>query len=116
MILFFVISMGLIQLGFAQEAEIGMASYYNDSFEGKITASGQEFSQSKMTAAHKSIRFNTKIRVTNLSNNQTVIVVVNDRGPFAKGRIIDLSKKAARKLDFIDEGVTKVKVEILENK
>lgn len=114
--IFIVISINTYQNCLAQTAEIGMASFYSDNFEGKITASGKVFSQSKLTAAHRSIPFNTKIRVTNLSNDKSVIVIVNDRGPYAKGRIVDLSKKAAIKLDFIDKGVTKVKLEILEDK
>ena len=100
----------------AQEAETGMASYYSDRFEGKVTASGEIFSQSKMTAAHRTIPFGTKVEVTNLNNNKSVVVIVNDRGPFAKDRIIDLSRKAAIKLDFIENGVTKVKIELLDDK
>ena len=101
---------------FSQTTETGMASYYNDKFEGKITASGEVFSQSKLTAAHRTLPFKTKVKVTNLSNKRSVIVIVNDRGPFVEGRIIDLSKKAATKLDFIEKGVAKVKLEVLEAK
>lgn len=102
--------------GFSQSSQTGMASFYNDKFEGKTTASGEVFSQSKLTAAHKTLPFKTKIKVTNLANNRSVIVTVNDRGPFVKGRILDLSKKAAVKLDFVDQGVAKVKWQVLEKK
>lgn len=99
--------------GFSQSSETGMASFYNDKFEGKTTASGEVFSQSKLTAAHRTLPFKTKIKVTNLANKRSVIVTINDRGPFVKDRIIDLSKKAAVKLDFIDKGVAKVKLEVV---
>ena len=99
--------------GFCQTTEIGTASFYNDKFEGKITASGEVFSQSKMTAAHRTLPFKTKIKVTNLVNKRTVIVTINDRGPFVEGRILDLSKKAAIKLDFVDKGVVKVQFEVI---
>ncbi len=98
---------------FSQTTETGMASFYNDKFEGRITASGEVFSQSKSTAAHRTLPFHTKIKVTNLSNKKSVVVVINDRGPFVKGRILDLSKKAASKLHFIEKGVAKVKLEVL---
>lgn len=97
----------------SQTSEIGMASFYNDKFEGKVTASGELFSQSKLTAAHRTLPFKTKIKVTNLLNKRTVIVTINDRGPFVEGRILDLSKKAAVKLDFVDKGVVKVKLEVV---
>ena len=100
-------------LGFSQNSETGMASFYSDTFEGKTTASGELFSQSKLTAAHRTLPFRTKIKVTNLANKKSVIVTVNDRGPFVEGRIIDLSKKAAVKLDFINKGVAKVKLEVV---
>jgi rare lipoprotein A len=102
--------------GFSQSSETGMASFYNDKFEGKTTASGEVFSQSKLTAAHRTLPFKTKIKVTNLANKKSVVVTVNDRGPFVKDRIIDLSKKAATKLDFIDKGVAKVRLEVLRTK
>ena len=98
---------------FSQTTETGMASYYNDKFEGKTTASGEVFSQSKLTAAHRTLPFKTKVKVTNLANKRSVVVVINDRGPFIEGRILDLSKKAANKLDFIEKGVAKVKLEVL---
>lgn len=108
-ILFFLVGYN----GFSQSTETGMASFYNDKFEGRATASGEVFSQSKLTAAHKTLPFKTKIKVTNLANKRSVIVTINDRGPFVEGRILDLSKKAAIKLDFIDKGVAKVKLEVI---
>jgi len=114
--LFTVLLMLVCYQGFSQSTETGMASFYNDTFEGKTTASGELFSQSKLTAAHKTLPFQTKIKVTNLTNKRSVIVTINDRGPFVEGRILDLSKKAAIKLDFIDEGVAKVKLEVVGTK
>lgn len=90
--------------------ETGNASYYADKFNGRPTASGEIFRQRKMTAASKTIPFGTKVRVTNLSNQKTVKVRINDRGPFVKGRMIDLSKKAARKIGMIDAGVQRVRI------
>jgi len=90
-----------------------VASYYADKFNGKKTASGESFSNSKLTAAHKKIPFGTKVKVTNLANNKSVIVVVNDRGPFGGGRDIDLSKKAFMEIaDNKNHGELKVSLEI----
>jgi len=97
-----------------KDIQYGKASFYANKFEGRTTASGEKYWHSKLTAAHRTLPFNTRIRVTNLSNNQTVVVRVNDRGPFVKDRIIDLSKSAARKLDFIKDGVCNVKLEVLD--
>lgn len=88
----------------------GKASYYADSFNGKLTANGEKFRQRKLTAAHKTLPFGTVVKVTNLKNGKTVRVRINDRGPFVHGRIIDLSKRAARKIDMVQQGVTEVKV------
>lgn len=90
--------------------DTGKASFYADKFKGRKTASGQIFRQNRKTAAHKTLPFGTKVKVTNLSNGKTVKVRINDRGPFVAGRIIDLSKKAARKLNMIDAGVSNVKI------
>lgn len=92
-------------------AKTGIASYYNDKHEGKKTASGEIFRQEKFTAAHRTLPFGTMVKVTNLSNGRSVTVRVNDRGPFAKGRLIDLSKAAAREIDLIKMGITKVSIE-----
>ena len=95
--------------------QTGKASYYADKFNGRKTASGQKFRNSKLTAAHKTLPFGTKIKVTNLDNGRSVKVEVNDRGPFVAGRIVDLSKKAARRIDMIDKGVGNVKIEYRRN-
>lgn len=89
---------------------IGYASYYGSKFHGKRTASGEIFNQNLLTAAHRTFKFGTKVRVKNLRNNKTVTVRINDRGPFIKGRIIDLSKSAAKKIGMIQSGVAKVKI------
>ncbi len=93
------------------ESQTGIASFYASGFHGKKTASGEIFSNRKYTAAHRKLPFGTKVKVTNLSNNKKVIVKINDRGPYAKGRIIDLSYQAAKDLDMIKKGVVKVKIE-----
>ena len=97
----------------AQISEIGMASFYADKFEGKTTASGEVFKQSKLTAAHRTLPFGSVVKVTNLNNNLSVTVTINDRGPFVDKRIIDLSRAAAEKLKFIDKGTTNVKIEVV---
>ncbi len=88
----------------------GKASYYADKFNGRKTASGERFSNGKKTAAHKTLAFGTKVKVTNLANGKTVKVRINDRGPFVAGRIIDLSKSAAKKIGLQKQGVANVKI------
>ncbi|WP_051313237.1 septal ring lytic transglycosylase RlpA family protein [Sporocytophaga myxococcoides] len=102
---------------FAQtnSSEEGLASYYADKFHGRRTASGDKYHKNKLTAAHRTLPFHTKVKVTNLSNDSSVIVTINDRGPYGKGKIIDLSYCAAKELNFIKKGVTKVKIEILSD-
>lgn len=90
--------------------QTGLASYYGGKFIGKPTASGEIFDANKLTAAHKTLPFGTKVLVTNLANNKSVVVRVNDRGPFIAGRIIDLSEAAAKKIDMIQQGVQKIKI------
>lgn len=94
--------------------EEGMASYYGDEFDGRQTASGEIFDQDELTAAHKTLPFQTKVRVTNLSNGKDVVVKINDRGPFVEGRIIDLSYAAAQAIGMIGKGTAKVKIEVIE--
>lgn len=91
----------------------GMASYYGKSFAGRPTASGERFDPRALTAAHRDLPFGTRLRVTNLENGRSVTVRVNDRGPYAAGRIVDLSWQAARKLGMVDSGVARVRLEIL---
>lgn len=88
--------------------EQGVASYYADKFDGRKTASGATFRQRKLTAAHRTLPFGTRVKVKNLSNGKTVKVTINDRGPFVQGRSIDLSKKAARKIGMLQQGITPV--------
>jgi rare lipoprotein A len=90
-----------------------MASYYHDSFHGNRTASGALYRKGVLSAAHKTLPLGTKVRVTRLSNGKSIIVRINDRGPHVKGRIIDLSRRAARDLGIIKSGVAKVEVEVL---
>lgn len=96
------------------QTQSGKASFYADKFEGRTTASGEKYKHNKLTAAHKTLPFGTKVRVTNLSNSKQVEVVINDRGPYVDGRIIDLSKSAAEQLDFINQGLTEVKMEVVD--
>ncbi|MCK5380473.1 MAG: septal ring lytic transglycosylase RlpA family protein, partial [Candidatus Latescibacteria bacterium] len=92
----------------------GEASYYADKFHGRKTANGEIFNMHAMTAAHRKLSFDTKLRVTNLANGMSVVVRINDRGPFVKGRIIDLSYGAAKKIGLVQSGVAKVKLEIVK--
>lgn len=92
----------------------GTASFYADSFHGKPTASGENHSKREYTAAHRTLPFDTKVKVTNLDNNRSVWVRINDRGPFVEGRIIDLSRAAARKLGMTENGTARVRLEIYE--
>jgi rare lipoprotein A len=109
----FVVALAMIQSALGQ-VQTGKASFYADKFEGNPTASGEKYKHSKLTAAHRSLPFGTRVRVTNLGNEKTVDVVVNDRGPFVDGRVIDLSKSAAERLDFITAGLAEVRVEVLD--
>ncbi len=90
----------------------GKASYYHDKFDGRLTANGETFSQTAFTAAHRELAFGTMVKVRRISNNKTVVVRINDRGPFAEGRIIDLSYAAAEAIDLIDDGVAEVEIEV----
>ena len=89
------------------------ASYYAEKFHGRKTANGEIFNMNAMTCAHKTLPFGTVLRVTNLGNNKSVDVRVNDRGPFVKGRELDLSKEAAKKIGMIKNGTANVRIEIL---
>jgi len=96
------------------ETITGFASFYADDFDGKQTASGEIFNMYELTAAHKTYPFNTMIRVVNVENKKTVIVRINDRGPFVEGRIIDLSLGAATQLGMDKTGIQEVRLEIIE--
>ena len=95
------------------ESFTGLASWYGARFHGRLTASGSRYDMTALTAAHRSLAFGTKLRVTHLANQRSVVVVVNDRGPFIKGRVIDLSRAAAERLGFIESGLAEVRVDIL---
>jgi rare lipoprotein A len=93
-------------------AETGMASWYGRDHQGKKTAAGERFDMNQLTAAHRTLPLNTTVRVTNIDNQKTVKVRINDRGPYVRTRIIDLSSRAARALDIVDDGTAKVRLEV----
>ena len=95
-----------------RDLETGVASYYARSLEGVRTASGEPHRADEMTAAHRTLPFGTRVRVTHLANGRHVIVVINDRGPHVRGRVIDLSRRAARQLGILERGVAKVRLEV----
>lgn len=99
------------QMGYVEEGE---ASYYAASFHGRRTASGEKYDKNALTAAHKTLPFGTYVRVTELSSGRSVVVRVNDRGPYKAGRIIDLSERAARELGFLAKGITAVRLEVTQ--
>ncbi|MDX9759178.1 MAG: septal ring lytic transglycosylase RlpA family protein [Bacteroidota bacterium] len=99
-----------IDVGYTQT---GIASYYGRKFHGKKTSSGEIFNMWDLTAAHKTIPLNAKVRVTNLINNKSVVVRINDHGPHARGRIIDLSRAAAAQIDMIERGTARVRLDVI---
>ena len=101
--------------GSSKHSQTGIASYYSKGLHGSRTASGEIHNRHEMVAAHRSLPFGTKVKVTNLSNGKEVVVKVNDRGPFAKGRVIDLSYGAFSKIENSGKGLTKVKLEVLNS-
>jgi rare lipoprotein A len=127
-ILGFLILMGFSQGLYAQFADsstrgsvqgkiqVGIASYYADKFEGKRTSSGELYRKDQFSAAHNSLALGTWIRVTNLRNNKSVVVKVNDRLHYRNKRLVDLSRAAATQLGYVGKGLTKVRVEVLGKK
>jgi len=105
---------GTIQAASTADVQEGEASYYADSLNGNKTASGEPYNKNAFSAAHNSLPFGTKVRVTYLKSGQSVEVVINDRGPHAKDRIIDLSGAAAKKIGLTDAGHGKVRLEVIE--
>lgn len=97
----------------AANDQCGQASWYGPGFDGRIAASGERFDEDALTAAHRSLPFGTRVRVQNLSNGRTVVVVINDRGPYVGGRVIDLSRAAAAEIGMIQAGVTRVRISIV---
>jgi len=99
---------------FSQEKiQKGKASYYASRFEGRLTANGEVFSNDSLTAAHPTLPFGTKVKITNIENGKEVVLRVNDRGPFVEGRIVDVTQKAAEKLGFYHQGICIVSLQIL---
>jgi peptidoglycan lytic transglycosylase len=92
----------------------GIASYYADEFNGRKTSNGEIYDMHLLTAAHRTLPFNTRVRVTNLENNRSVVVRINDRGPFKDDRVIDVSLEAAKRLGLITNGTAPVQIEILD--
>lgn len=95
--------------------ETGTASFYGARHHGKRTASGEPFNQHGLTAAHRSLPFGARVKVTNLKNDRSVVVRINDRGPHTRGRLIDLSRAAAQQLDMIRSGTARVRVQSLSD-
>jgi len=102
-----------VYAGAAMDVQEGEASYYADSLDGNKIASGAPYDKDAMTAAHRSLPFDTRVKVTYLKTGKSVEVVINDRGPHAKGRIIDLSGAAAQAVGLVEDGHGKVKLEVL---
>lgn len=96
----------------ARSTRAGAASWYGPGFHGKRTASGERFNQNALTAAHRSLPFGTRVKVTNRTNGRSVIVRINDRGPFSGGRVIDLSRGAASRLGMVNQGVARVVLDV----
>lgn len=94
--------------------QTGLASYYAHRYDGRPTASGETYDEDALTAAHRTLPFGTRIRVTNTRNGRRIVLRVNDRGPFVEGRIVDVSARAARELDFVRDGVVPVRLEVLD--
>ena len=105
--------------GFSQidsnKTEIGVASFYAKKFEGRKCSSGQKFRHDSLTAAHKSLKFGTKVKVTNLKNDSVVVVIINDRLPKKSKRKIDLTLSAAKQLNFVSNGLAKVRIDVLQD-
>jgi rare lipoprotein A len=95
--------------------QIGIASWYGPGFHGKATASGEVYNQNDLTAAHQTLPLGTRVMVTNLENGSATEVLVNDRGPFAKGRIIDLSYAAAQSIDIVGPGTALVRLDVIDS-
>ena len=103
-----------VQAASGGNVQEGVASYYANSLDGNKTASGDVYDKGAFTAAHRSLPFGTKVRVTSLETGKSVEVVINDRGPYARDRMIDLSRAAADKIGLIDAGHAKVRLEVIE--
>lgn len=98
----------------SEKIQVGVASYYGLEFHGRRTASGEIYNMNALTAAHPTLPIGTIVKVTNLANNKSVIVRINDRGPFRKNRIMDVSYEAAKQLGFLNDGTALVKIEVIQ--
>ena len=94
--------------------DVSIASYYAKALHGRVTASGERYDMHALTAAHRTLPFGSRVRVTNLDNGRSVVVRINDRGPYVEKRVIDLSYAAARELQFLDDGTARVRLEVLD--
>lgn len=112
--LLFTIAFSFLAASAFAQIQTGKASFYADKFDGKPTASGEKYRHNKLTGAHKTLPFGTIVRITNVANNESVEVTINDRGPYVDDRIIDLSKAAAEKLGFVSQGLAEVKLEVID--
>lgn len=116
LMMLFVLSIFCITTGaHAKVFQTGMASYYGKAHHGRKTASGERFNMYGLTAAHRTLPFGTKLKVTSLDTGETIVVTVTDRGPFKRGRILDLSQGAAKRLGMLKQGVTKITIEKIRN-
>jgi len=115
LIILIFLSITFIDFCIAQEkyTQTGLASYYSDAFHGRFTSSGEKYNINLYTAAHATLKFCTIVKITNIYNNKSVIVEINDRCPMYKNRIIDLSKAAAKQIDLISSGIAYVKLEVI---
>lgn len=99
----------------SRQTQQGMASYYHDSLHGRKTASGQRYNKNRLSAAHKTLPLGTKVQVTDTKTGRSIVVKINDRGPFVKGRVLDLSREAAKELGIIKKGIAKIELKVLKN-
>lgn len=113
MMLFSTITPTESQEGFIQK---GKASFYSKKFHGRKTAGGERVDSESYSAAHRSLPFNTMVEITNLDNNRSVVVRINDRGPFSKGRVVDMTYAAAKALGMIQRGIANVKLRVVGSK
>jgi len=108
------LTIGTAAAGPAGKSQAGMASYYHDRFHGRQTASGARYNKGDLSAAHKTLPLGTRVRVTDSRNGRSVVVRINDRGPYARGRVIDLSRAAANQIGLVSKGVSRVTLEVLK--
>ena len=106
-------SVGARPSAMAHGAELGVASYVGSAYHGHATSSGAIYDERRLTAAHRTLPFGTRVKVTNLGNGRSVVVTITDRGPFRRGRIIDVSRRAAVELGFLTQGTARVRVAVV---